>query len=367
MSPLQRLQFVLIIVCIPIIFALICLVSWEMYLTSKMNKAGVEFKFNEQRVIKLIEIPPGSTVLERMYYDREHTHELVSVGTDNLGFILPSSGYKNPDITLAFMGDSITHGNHIKPEDRYPYFTGKILEERLNLKIRSLNAATSGQDTYQSLNVLINKVLPQSPDYVVILPGEADSAALDLYQGYWNHNDHQNVVRKFSFRLTGKYFKNKFFPNVYAALTDQWAGLRKQWRLRQQQQGMANPVSPCSILRKVPVLPFKHALLSWAKIVESWGSTPVIIFRPVKKTCIENIEAFNQVIRNTVKETRAILIDLEEVTLNCDKHIGEECTSIYADGIHFNKRGSRKVARVLADALEIEIKRCQQKGVVKCF
>lgn len=397
------------VVCTPITCALIFLVGWEAYLTSKMDKLGTNFKFNNQRVIELTEMHPGSSVLEKTYYDIEHPDKLVNVETDDLGFLVPSTGHKNPDITLAFMGNSITYGEHISPKDRFPYLTGQLLEEKLNKKVNSLNSATAGQNMFQSINVLVNKVLPQNPDFIIILPGQNDITLLRNSKGYWNQNNRQNVVNKYSFGLVVKYFKNMYFPNTYMAITNlmgellkQWTGyknkpdhkhgnmwsyLRNLWpseklapsrqpeqmaELLKQRTNYKNQPEPSKKLApsrqpeqcdqptpKETILPFKSALLSWIKIAESWGSIPIIIFKPVIEEPYKSFkgsEVYAQTIRDAAKETGTLLIDLVGKIQICRCHSNAECADQdIADRMHFSKKGSRKVANILADALEIEI------------
>jgi lysophospholipase L1-like esterase len=374
MPLIKRLQFIIVLVFIPITISLILFIGWETYLIFQKNKEGTKYKYNNERVIKLHELNPGEINLVQMRFDPEHSTEMIPVGTDNLGFLLPSSFYEDPDITLAFMGDSITFGLAIKPEDRFPYVAGQLLEKKLSKKVRSLNAGVLGQDMIQSINILINKVLPQNPDYVFILPGQVDYFRNALTGGYWNSNSPPYIINKFSLANSLKYLKNIFFPNSYSAtkkvFIKHWSSLLRKTK---SQKTTLQTKSAQAIAS-----PFKSALLSWVEISKSWGVTPVILAKPIKhyiagdfqekspstlknsgtdkERRAELLQVFNQTVRDVAKETGAILIDLgTKFDLGPDK-------------LHYDPKGSRMVAGIIADTLKKEIAKCQKtNGTVKCF
>ena len=96
--------------CFIFVFVLCLLISWETYLSFKMKKEGLSYKFNNKRVIGLKELNPGTVRLENMVADPFDNKTMFPVAADKDGFLLPSPFCKKPDITLAFMGDSITYG-----------------------------------------------------------------------------------------------------------------------------------------------------------------------------------------------------------------------------------------------------------------
>jgi hypothetical protein len=82
-----------------------------------------------------------------------------------------------------------------------------------------LNAAVSGADTSHTINTLYNKVLPQKPDYVLIMHAINDLNKLLRFSEYWNSQSFRQLVEfKYSFGNSLRYFKNRYFPHTYLAI-----------------------------------------------------------------------------------------------------------------------------------------------------
>ena len=163
---LKNIFFGIILIAIPFLFTLLLFFGAEYYLKYKAEAAGIFYKFNNTRIIKLEEQTPGTTIFSG---EEDENGKLIRSGVDNQGFLLPISNHKDPDLILAFLGGSTTYLAHVKPKDRFPYLIGTSLEKRLNIKVKTLNSGASGADTTQTINILFNKVLPQKPDYVVLM------------------------------------------------------------------------------------------------------------------------------------------------------------------------------------------------------
>jgi hypothetical protein len=120
--------------------------------------------------------------------DKEYRMEI-----DDNGFIYPSKIHDHPDVTIVFLGGSTTQCTFVEEENRFPYFTGRLLEAATG-KVNSYNGGMSGSHSLHSINTLVNKVMPLDPDIVVLMHNINDLGIL-LYEGtYWN--DHWNVSVK---------------------------------------------------------------------------------------------------------------------------------------------------------------------------
>ena len=162
----KNIFFGIILIAIPFLFALLLFIGAEYYLKYKAEAAGIFYKFNNERIIKLREQAPGSVIFTRA---KDENGKLTRSGVDDQGFLLPKSKHKDPDLILGFLGGSTTYLQNVQPKDRFHYLTGTSLEKRLNIKVKSLNAGVPGSDTSHTINILYNKVLPQKPDYVLVM------------------------------------------------------------------------------------------------------------------------------------------------------------------------------------------------------
>jgi hypothetical protein len=87
---LKSIGFVGALIAIPILFTIILFVLLEGVLEYKAQEVGIFFKFNNERVVKLREINPGRIHYENILPE----NEIVLVGVDNEGFLLPLTKHK---------------------------------------------------------------------------------------------------------------------------------------------------------------------------------------------------------------------------------------------------------------------------------
>ena len=182
-----------------LIVVLVLLVSVsEWWLTLDQDKTmvrGGDSLPNPNRHLALREWSPWS-VFEFAPPDmrRTHSHESIPqtylLETDQDGFIEPGRLHAEPDLVIAFLGGSTTECLYVTPEQRFPFRVGRLLEERLSVRVNTLNAAKSGGNTMHSMLTLMGKVLPLKPDVVVLMQNANDLAVLARPGGYWtNHSD----------------------------------------------------------------------------------------------------------------------------------------------------------------------------------
>jgi len=106
-------------------------------------------------------------------------HGSTTLRADADGFMLP--GYidgPTPAITVAFLGGSTTESSLLPEDKRWPYLAAVKLAAQLHRAVRVINAGTSGANTHNLLNVLLNKVVKYSPDVVVLMEAVNDAGVL---------------------------------------------------------------------------------------------------------------------------------------------------------------------------------------------
>ena len=64
------------------------------------------------------------------------------------------------------------------------------------LSVRGINAAKAGNNSMHSLLLLIGKVIPRRPDYVVLMHNVNDLAQLRRHGGYWNADPGRALVQQ---------------------------------------------------------------------------------------------------------------------------------------------------------------------------
>jgi hypothetical protein len=111
--------------------------------------------------------------------DKEYVYR-----ADSNGFIGPFFEGNTPDLTITFQGGSTTECQAMEENNRFPYLSARLLE-RNGASIKSINAGVSGINTLQSINILINKLLPLNPDISVYMENVNDFAILLYQKSYW--------------------------------------------------------------------------------------------------------------------------------------------------------------------------------------
>ena len=67
---------------------------------------------------------------------------------------------------------------YVTPDNRFPHLTAIKLEQTLGLKVNGINAALSGNNSMHSLLLLLGKVVPLRPNFVVLMHGINDIGTL---------------------------------------------------------------------------------------------------------------------------------------------------------------------------------------------
>ncbi|MEC9369077.1 MAG: SGNH/GDSL hydrolase family protein, partial [Pseudomonadota bacterium] len=116
------------------------------------------------------------TPMDRRAGSDEPVRDWYRLEIDSMGFIRPSLVHETPDMEIAFVGGSTTECLYMLPEERFPYVSGRLLEARTGLRINSINAGKSGNNSMHSLIVYLGKIAPLKPRYVLLLNAANDVA-----------------------------------------------------------------------------------------------------------------------------------------------------------------------------------------------
>ncbi|MEE9573858.1 MAG: SGNH/GDSL hydrolase family protein [Candidatus Neomarinimicrobiota bacterium] len=336
------------------------------------------------RAIRLREHHPGLNKI--IYPDKFYLAETDNLiaqeypfRVDNNGIILPCNNYDDPDYKIVFIGGSTTECMYVTENNRFPYLTGQIIEEKTKKHINSYNMGGSGNNSIHSLDIILNKIMPMNPDIIVIMHVANDYAVLAYDHTYWpvgtprseliTINDYFPKRPKETFIWHFKGLFKTIYPNIYQKLflikeqilrpkeqqqvksMDEWEGQRhnivnrdfdfmqKEFRWAQQMI-----ITACKTHDILPVLmtqanrykknPDDFVLKSLSPILKAGISY---------ETFKNEFDSFNNIIRDVAKTNEIPLIDLAKI-------VPQEKEYMY-DTMHYNDTGSKFVANIISDKL----------------
>jgi hypothetical protein len=336
--------------------------------------------FTERRYINLREIPPLVDTVD-VPPDKavRESDGLVQkpyrVRTDAHGFMLPYQHYEKPDFTLVFLGGSTVACIYVDEDQRYPCLVGQLLEEKTGKKITSINSGVGGNNSLNSLDILLNKLIPVKPDAVILMHNLNDLVALIYDKTYWSQNPSRKPIINFSFykNFTGlkalsTLARDMYIPNLHAATRilskkifgkkvkdpdDEFAYIRGKKLtvdeaaiLDEFKMNLNTFINICRARRITPVLMTQFnrykphpdpKVLAAMQGFESDSGVPVSEF-------MDLYAKFNQAIREVGQENGVLVIDLAAL-------IPPDQRYMY-DVVHLNPRGSRLAAQVISDRLQ---------------
>jgi len=346
----------------------------EKLLAYKNNGIGYNFAL-ENRVIALREFRP---LLNEYNYPAKEDEPYDTIDKKNYllrvdenGFIKPSEKYANPDISLVFLGDSVTAELLVDEDKRFPYLSGVRLEKELKVKINSFNASRTANNTLNSLDILLNKIIPIKPAIVILMHNNNDVAIMLYEKTYWNNSPTRQVIFDMNEYIVNNFFKimrDKCIPNVSRELRLAGARLKTLLRPRGIDKGndefakMRNTKVNYNTLEMVEQ--FEMNLQTFITICIIRKITPVLMTMASRftanpdKAVIDRFkdvvisyqeykhlfDLFNDSIRKKARENNILLIDLAA-------NIPPEKEYIY-DVIHYNNSGSIKAAEIIKDNLK---------------
>ena len=305
--------------------------------------------------------------------------DVYPMDIDDDGFIMPSRVHAKPDLTIVFLGGSTTETMYVSPETRFPYLVGRLLEQRTGLKINSINAGRSGNNAMLSGAIILGKLLPLHPDYIVVMSNGTDLGVLSHLGTYWSDSSDFAIVRpeRRDLERAAGLMRDALIPGLYRG----YRLARLRWKAL-----FAAPVAPEA--DAVPPLSVDASRDHWTKWGEDYGSAlqqlvetarawhvrPVLMTEPSMPSHepqageesenraasrIENggfspdgftdpHEYFNGIARRVARDSKVGLIDLMAA--------GPWSKRDLYDGMHFNDAGSMRAAAAIADVLEPMIK-----------
>lgn len=305
---------------------------------------------------------PDRVVKLRMHHANTH-HPLdrslvhpesptTKLRTDDRSYILPSNQYDDPDCTIAFLGGSTTECFAVAESLRFPALVSTLLAEQ-NLQITTLNAGTSGNTVHDSINILLNHVVRDRPDFVVMMHACNDIGVLQRAGDYQsrqaNYYGWQSVARATLMNLTN---------HVYTlALVRQT--LRERTYLVPDDPEEVAPTNDLDEALIAKEFEYEQRLRVFVRACRALEMKPVIMTQPIRNQFNEltpnwvNATAqqrFNDIIRRVALEEQALLVDLVEFIESEYPNPAEQAELFY-DGLHVNDRGSKAYADCIAESL----------------
>jgi lysophospholipase L1-like esterase len=311
---------------------------------------------NEQpdHVLKLpIHHPNTDLFIDRSSFDE--AEPVVRFRTDERSYIRPSFQYDKPDATVAFFGGSTTACNAVAEELRFPALVSRILEER-GLRVNTLNAGRSSGTLHDSLNVLLNHVVEDRPDFAVVMHATNDIGVLSRDPSYRSRRG-SPVSLAWLGKWSAQMLSSRFYLMGLARVVASG---------RMEPRGFAHVARKNDpSLPKVPTEPFRARLLSFIHISRDFGIEPVLMTQPLSSSRnaltpdwadLGNQDVFNAVVREVGEQEGVLVIDLV-------RRLQEEVPGwdrpgrVFYDGMHVNDAGSRIYADFIARALEAPLRR----------
>jgi lysophospholipase L1-like esterase len=310
---------------------------------------------------------------ERRRHPDGGLQEIYHMATDSEGFIEPARRHQKPDLNIVFLGGSTTECMYVAPDNRFPHLTALKLEQALGLKINGINAGLSGNNSMHSLLLLLGKVVPLRPDYVVLMHGINDIGALSSNGTYWVKSGSLRVFEeeRLSVEDAGKVLVKALIPYSSEQLLRGYKSALELFRFRRAQA--QTPAKTGTPDRRAEMgRDFESSLRSFVRVASAWGITPVLMTQVLvePKSVAERdsafvnreqlagiglrpdafptlLDYFNAITREVARSEAIPLIDLARAR-------AWRSGDVY-DSVHFTDAGSKVVAEIVAAALTEQI------------
>ena len=313
----------------------------------------------------------------RMQIDRRaivENNRFVYFETDERSYIKPSRRFKDADYDIVFVGGSTTECLAVTDTLRFHHVVGCELEKR-GLEVNALNIGHEGNTMHEALNLVLNHVLIDKPDFIVLMHACNDISILRTKPDYSTkmggpvtmHSIQHWVLQICSEKSWMAAFLNKKLDSLSRIIKhdnmwderhqelvkkyDQEHGFKKDdgTRCKNYRARLETFVDICNNFDIVPVL-----------MTQPTGALTTVITPPWLEESIQF--QFNQVIREVCTEKEAVLIDLQ-------KHITEDIEDfnvplkVFYDGLHVCDCGSIEYGKYIAEQLYEEISQEQMAAL----
>ena len=379
----------IMLVAVNVILIFILLFLAEAFLSFTKEKPKVEIE--NDGIHRAISLREGRPYFSAQFTPEDYWKDI----TDNLefktyhtrfdenGFLEPSKVYDQPDKEIFFLGGSTTFCEFVDENARFPTLTARLISEKTSLKINGYNGGMSFNNSLHSINTLLNKVIPQSPDIVVMMHATNDAFTLATYESYFKPGS-RNVANLIELpqppaglRSVAKGFRDLLFPNLYSAVQKSFAkaghaaastdlieekNLGSKFKgedfyVEKFEQNLRIFISICQDAGIEPVLMTQAnrltenpdpAVKNYIGFLQGLGqsahSDDTGHYLPLNYAQFARLEhAFNEAMRRVGAGRNVLVIDLE-------KNIPQTKEFIY-DAVHFTEAGSRKAAEIIAASL----------------
>jgi lysophospholipase L1-like esterase len=282
---------------------------------------------------------------DRRRIDKDHPAVLYR--TNSRSYIEPAFRFEDPDWTIAFLGGSTTESIAVAEQKRFPFLVSELLEDQ-GIRVNSLNAARSGGTLHDSINVLLNHVVLDSPDVVVLMHAVNDIGVLKAdydYSSRMGHDISTTDIGKYTVQIAST--RSAFIGFIRAALTT--ASFRRAGDANVKSAKIAN------------VEPFRARLSIFIAICRAFGMVPILMTQPIAENIKNEMtpdwvdpnaqEVFNQTIREIGSISDVEVIDLEAFILESIEN-EEELNQIFYDGMHVSDYGSSLYARHITNRIQ---------------
>ncbi|MGQ9920984.1 MAG: SGNH/GDSL hydrolase family protein [Desulfobacca sp.] len=291
---------------------------------------------------------------------------------DGRGFIIPSQIHEKPEVTLVFLGGSSTACGYMGEEERFPYLAGRLLEASTGKKVNSYNSGVGGNNSWHSLNILANKIIPLKPDLVLLCHNINDLTILLLEGSYWSDNPSRSQIVTVIPSVGGSFreIRDLLIPHLTWEIKRLSQKFKETWRRRPEGRPDEFARVRGRVIHYDAVrlrAAFRRNLELFISLCRLQQLQPVLLTQahrlkedpdPVIKASLRDLEerqglpyteyrqlflAFNEEIRAAGRANGVLVIDLAEA-------IPPEKEYLY-DIVHFTANGSGRAAEVIAAAL----------------
>lgn len=279
---------------------------------------------------------------------------LGKVRINNHGFRGPDIAKEKPKQTLrfAFLGSSTTYDAYVDEKDNWPEQTIQNLRQEIKgCQLEYINAGLPGFSTEHMESYWETKVEKFNIDVVILLPGDMTS-------------DLQRNAKKEGYN-SGQHINKSWLSNyslLYEKIEKNIKVIKAQ-RSAFAKEGKYNPdISSLSIdfgyrLKKaietlisdgvfvaVPTIS-SHVRKNMTQREQIFAANSALFYMPYISipTLIHAQDKYNEVIRETIKVTDALLIDNEDIIPSDNIH--------FADSRHFFAKGSVLMGKRISEAL----------------
>ncbi len=282
---------------------------------------------------------------------------------------------------IVCIGGSTTYTTHVKNyKESYPYLLQQYLKNRGFTSVEVINAGVGGWNSWESFVNFQFRILPLQPDMVVIYHGLNDVHARLVWPPAEYQPDNSGY-RKANYSLDRSWItflahKSNILRIILvgtgkmAAITS-WSTISKDastsylWKFKKQYesgtypQGIFKKVSAQKMINSNSPVYFHNNIESLVKLAKSNAVKPVLATfatSSVFENTLVNSPPYKEALLEHNKELKKLAKQEKTPILDFAQKFPEDST-LYTDGRHMTKKGSRKKAEIFARFLTPILKR----------